>query len=604
MVRNSRAEEHFSNRFEGRTYFLLMIVICAFLFLVFNLWKVQVLKGSWFQELSKNNRIRKIVIPSPRGTIYDRKGIILADNRPSFDIEIIIEDIPKDKKIEISKNLASILDISQKKILKKIQLSRRVPYVPEKIARDVSIDKITKIQEVREKFPGISTVPVPIRNYRFGNHASHLIGYIGKLTSSEYKSRKDKGYHIQDYIGKLGIERVMETQLKGIHGGMQVQVDNRGYTDEYLGVKDPIPGNSVYLTIDHHLQIKAESLLEDKTGAIVVMDTRNGDVLALASSSSFDPNLFVKPTPPEIIRELFQSKNKYLINKATREQYPPGSTFKILVAIAALELGGLTVVDKYYCNGAFDLGKFTFHCWFRGGHGHLTIIEAIRYSCNVFFYNLGHKVLGVRDIHHWCDEFGFGKKTGIDLDREIAGVNPSNAWKRKTFGEPWYPGDTINLCIGQGYILVTPLQLACYVTAIANGGKLFKPKIIDKIISNTGKVIKSYTSEIKSEIKISSNTLKIVQQGMKEVVQHKYGTGIKARVKGHEASGKTGTIQMGTADNRIHHAWFMGYTPSDKPEISVVILIENAESGGTDAAPVAKEIFKYYYKNLGERGSI
>ena len=262
------------------------------------------------------------------------------------------------------------------------------------------------------------------------------------------------------------------------------------------------------------------------------------------------------------------------------------------------------MADKYYCSGGFDLGKFTFHCWFRGGHGHLTILEAIRYSCNVFFYNLGHKVLGVRDIHHWCDEFGFGKKTGIDLDREITGVNPSNAWKRKTIGEPWYPGDTINLCIGQGYILVTPLQLACYVTAIANGGKLFRPKIIDKIVSNTGKVIKSYTSEIRSEIKISSNTLKIVQQGMKEVVQHKYGTGIKARVKGHDSSGKTGTIQMGTADNRIHHAWFMGYTPSDKPEISVVILIENADSGGTDAAPIAKDIFKYYYDNLAEKGSI
>ena len=346
-----------------------------------------------------------------------------------------------------------------------------------------------------------------------------------------------------------------------------------------------------------------ETLIPERSGSIIVMNVKNGNILALSSFPNFDPNLFVKPTPAEIISELFQSKRKYLINKAIREIYPPGSTYKMLIGIAALESGGLTVADKYFCNGSFGFGKFTFHCWFRAGHGNLSIIEAIRYSCNVFFYNVGSKILGIHQIHEWNDNFGFGQYTGIDLDREAKGLNPGKKWKKEKLNLPWYPGDTVNISIGQGYMLVTPIQLSCYIAAIANEGILFKPNIIDKIVSNNGSVIKSYKPVIRKKIDISPETIKIIKQGMKEVVQHKYGTGKKARVKNVPVSGKTGTIQMGTPSNRIHHAWFSGFAPSDNPEIAFIVLLENATSGGTDAAPIASKIVDYYFNRIKYNGS-
>ena len=616
MVRTYRAEKHFIGQFEGRIKFLVLAIICAFLFLILILYKIQIIQGDWFQELARNNRVRKLVIPAPRGNIYDRKGVILADNRPSFNVEVIIEDVPKNKKDEIADNLSSILEIPKERILKKINLSRRVPYVPEIIVRDIDIETVSKIQEHREQFPGINIHPIPLREYKFKAHASHVIGYIGKISSSEYQKKRDSGYDINDYIGKMGIEKITEDYLKGTHGGMQVQVDNRGYLDKVLGVKEPVPGNHVYLTIDHHLQEYVERLLPESlaaisessndtpesSGAIIVMNVKNGNILAMASLPNFDPNLFVKPTSPKIITELFQSERKYLINKSIREVYPPGSTYKMLIGIAALESGGLTVADKYFCNGNFEFGKFTFHCWYRAGHGKLSIIEALRYSCNVFFYNVGSKILGIQQIHHWNDDFGFGQKTGIDLDGEEKGVNPGVKWKKKKFNLPWYPGDTVNISIGQGYMLVTPVQLACYVSAIANEGTLFKPNLIDKIVSNNGTVIKSYKPVIRKKIDISPQTIKIIKQGMKEVVQHQYGTGQKARVKNVLVSGKTGTIQMGTPSNRIHHAWFTGFAPSDDPEIAFVILVEHGTSGGTYAAPIASKIVDYYFNKLKYNG--
>ncbi|MDX9702697.1 MAG: penicillin-binding protein 2 [Candidatus Auribacterota bacterium] len=597
MVRIRRAEEHFIGQFEGRIKFLVLGIFFCFAFLWFSCWRIQILHGEWFVELARNNRVRKIIIPAPRGNIYDRKGVILADNRPSFDVEVVIEDIPNEKKNSIVHKLASILDISEETILRKIQISRHVPYVPEKIVRDINMQQLNMIMENREYFPGISIQPTPVRDYRFGPHASHVLGYIGKLSSEEYKRLKSESYFMQDYIGKMGIEKELERYLKGEHGGMQVQVDNRGYTDDILGVKEPVPGSNVYLTIDHHLQMYIESLMMDHTGAVVVMDVRNGDVLAMASFPEYDPNLFVKPTSTEIIRELFQSKHKYLINKAIREVYPPGSTFKMLVALSAMESSGLTIADKYYCNGSFVMGKFTWKCWHKAGHGWVNVIEAIRYSCNVFFYNLGHKMIGVHQIHNWADQFGFGKKTGILLDAESAGVNPDKTWKKYTLNLPWYPGDTINLSIGQGFMLVTPLQLVSFMVAIANGGELLQPRLVERVVSNTGEVLQSFPRVVLNKIKMSENTYKVIAEGMKEVVQHDYGTGKKAAVKDIPVSGKTGTIQMGTPQNRIHHAWFCGFAPSDNPEIAFIILVEQGTSGGTYAAPIAGKIVDFYFKN-------
>lgn len=598
MARSKRIEPYFLDKFEGRTKFLIVAIICAFGFLIFNFWQVQVMQGKWFLELSLNNRVRKLLITAPRGTIYDSKGVILADTRPSFDVEVIIEDIPKQHKDEIAATLGAILNMPKETVLSKIQISHLVPYVPEKIKTDIDIAQVTKIEELTDKFPGITIRPVPVRAYRFGSHVSHVLGYIGKLSPDEYKILKEDGYSLNDVIGKMGIEKTMESYLKGTHGGMQVQVDHRGYTDKILGIKEPVPGNNVYLTIDHHLQEKVESIMKDKTGAVIVIDPRNGNALTMASFPQFDPNIFVKPTNSNTIHDLFTDEKKYLVNKAIRGRYPAGSTFKMLVATAGLETGGLNLATRYSCNGKFFFGILKFRCWFPSGHGAVNVVEALRYSCNVFFYNLGHRLLGVNDIHMWADRFGFGEKTGIELDYEDTGINPSNEWKKMTHGEPWYPGDTINLSIGQGYILITPLQLACYGCALATGGILMKPRIVDKIVSCDGKIIKSFPTVTRSKIKMSPETIKIIQQGMTEVVQHRYGTGIKARVPGITVAGKTGTIQMGYKNGKqITHGWFLGVAPMESPEIVVVVLVEHALSGGSVAAPLASEIMKFYFKN-------
>ncbi|RJP57496.1 MAG: penicillin-binding protein 2 [Candidatus Auribacter fodinae] len=597
MVRNKRVEEYFSGQFEGRIKFIVFLIICVFGFLLYNFWRVQLLNGEWYSELARNNRVRKVVIPAPRGSVYDAKGIILADNRPSYDVEVVVEDIPSDKKEDIANRLSKILDMPETAILQTIKLSRRVPYVQEKVKRDVTMEQVTQIEEIRDYLPGITIRPVPVRDYRFGNHAAHILGYIGKLTAREYELLKGDGYYIQDSIGKMGIERTMEEFLKGEHGGMQVQVDSKGYTDEILGIREPNPGNNVYLTIDHYLQNHIEGLMKDNDGAAVVINPKNGDVLAMASFPDFDPNIFIRQTSKEDLKHIFSGEKNVLMNKAIRGGYPPGSTFKMLIAIAALEDGGLTVGDKYFCNGSFDFGQFIFHCWFRGGHGSVNISEALRYSCNVFFYNLGHKILGVHDIHEWSHNFGFGEKTGLLLDGEIAGINPSNEWKKQRFGEPWYPGDTINLCIGQGYMLVTPLQLAMYVAALANGGTLYRPRLVDKIVSNSGRILKTFPIEKHRQIDMSEDTWRIIYHAMEEVVQHRYGTGMKARVEGIPVAGKTGTIQLGTPENRRHHAWFVGFAPSDDPQIAVVVLMEDARSGGTDAAPIASKIIEFYLSN-------
>jgi len=599
MARYRQADEYFTNLFEGRIKVLIIIILFSYGILIFKFWKVQIAEGDVYKGFALNNRIRSVIIQPPRGKIFDSEGNILADNRPSFDVEVMIEDVPNDKKEEISQGLSEILNIPQKSILKTINLSRRVPYVPEKIARDIDICQLTEIQETREKFPGINVQAIPVRDYKKGKFASHILGYIGKISPSEYTQLKEKGYYIQDYIGRMGIENVMEGYLKGEHGGMQIQVDSRGYTDKILGSKDPVPGSDIYLTIDSALQEKVESVMQDKSGAIIVMDPRNGNVLALSSTPSFDPNIFVKPTQSAQINKIFSSKKKYLINRAIREQYPPGSTFKVLVAITALEKGTLSTRDYYFCNGKFYLGSLVFKCWYKYGHGNVNIIDAIRYSCNVFFYNVGHR-LKVKDIHKWADQFGFGKKTGIDLDKEIEGVNPSNEWKKRNIGESWYPGDTINLSIGQGYMLITPIQLACYLCAIANGGLLYKPRLIDKIVSTSGEIIATNPVKVNNKINMSDKNYKIIRQGMAEVVESRYGTGSKARVKGFTASGKTGTIQMGFKENQINHAWFMGFAPNEAPEIAIVIFIENAVSGGTDAAPIAGEILDFYLYKRGK----
>jgi len=598
MTKYRQADEYFANLFEGRIKILIIIILVFYGTLIFRFWKVQVVEGDIYKEFALNNRIRSVIIQPPRGKIFDSEGAVLADNRPGFDVEVIIEDVPVDKKEQISEGLSEILNISQSTILKTIRLSRRVPYVPEKIARDINICQLTELQETREKFPGINVQAIPVRDYKRGKFASHILGYIGKLSPSEYAQLKEQGYNIQDYIGRMGIEAVMEPYLKGVHGGMQIQVDSRGYTDKVLGVKDPVPGADVYLTIDSALQEKVESLMQDRSGAIIVMDPRNGNVLAMSSTPSFDPNIFVKPTPIILLNKIFSSSKKYLINRAIREQYPPGSTFKLLIGISALEKGTLSNRDYYFCNGKFYLGSLVFKCWYKYGHGNVNIIDAIRYSCNVFFYNVGHR-LKVKDIHKWADQFGFGKQTGIDLDREIPGVNPSNEWKKMNIGESWYPGDTINLSIGQGYMLITPLQLACYLCAIANGGYLYKPRLIDKIVSNNGEVIEKKPVKLNNKINLSEKTYKLIRQGMAEVVESRYGTGSKARIKGFTASGKTGTIQMGFKENQVNHAWFMGFAPNEAPEIAVVIFIENAVSGGTDAAPIAGEIFDFYLYKRG-----
>lgn len=569
---------------KGRIYVIYILILSLSVILTIKLYQIQIIEGPRYRELAEGNRIRILPVSAPRGEILDRKGRVLARNRPSFAIYVIPFEGNREESLRILSKLVEIPYTDIKKKLDKAPNSLQ----PVNIVPDASIEVVSKVKELEGKLPGILVVTDVIRDYPNKNTASHILGYIGEVSNEEMKLFQPSGIRMGDIVGKSGIEREYQVALMGVKGGEQVEVDAMGRPIKVLGTVPPIPGSTLITTIDLDLQKVVEESLKRRRlpGAVVVMNPKNGDILAMASNPDYDPNSFARGISTKEWVELL-TPEKPLLNRAISAVYPPGSTFKIAVALAALAEGIVSEDSVFYCPGSMVIGNRKFVCWTT--HGRINFLNAIAKSCDVTFYTLGLK-LGAEKIAKYARLLGLGDVTGIDIPGEVRGLIPEPSWKK----EPWYIGDTANMSIGQGYVQVTPIQMALLVSTIANGGKVYKPRIVSKIISQDGTETSLPVVQVRDLSKFKKE-IDIIKRGMEMVVD--VGTGILARVEGISVAGKTGTAEnFPTKYNPLgkDHAWFISYAPKDNPQIALSVVVEQGGHGGSTAAPIAAEIISYY----------
>ncbi len=578
-------------------------VLVLFALALVRLWHLEVTEGDQYRSLSENNRIRLKRVRATRGTILDRHGQILVDNRPSFDVALVPEDTH-----DVPRTLATLtrlLGAEAGDLSAVVQAAaNRPPFEEVTLKRDIDWESIVALETHQLELPGVSVQVGPRRTYPFSETAAHLLGYVGEVSQQELASRQ--GYRMGDLIGKAGAERYWENYLRGVDGGQQVEVDAVGRKLRVLNEVEETPGNTLVLTVDRELQLAAERAMGDREGAIVALDPRNGDVLAMVSRPAFDPNVFARGIRSAEWRALLQDRKRPLNSKAVQGTYPPGSAFKVVMAAAALEEGVINPFTQIFCGGGLFFGNRTFRCWRTSGHGNLNVHEALVRSCDVFFYQVGQR-LGVDAIADYSHRFGLGAATGISLEHESTGIIPSSAWKRQRFGEPWYAGETLSVAIGQGYVTTTPLQMANVMAAIANGGTVYRPQFVKRVETPDGTTVLEQEPIVTNDLGFKKTTLLQIRQALSDVVNSNRGTGSKARVRGIEVGGKTGTSQVGKlgaerskqghmARERKDHAWFIAFAPVSNPEIAVAVLAEHAgEHGGTAAAPIAQRVIAQYF---------
>ena len=563
-----------------RTRIFSLILIICMVFLCVGLFFAQVVSHEKYRTMSEENRLRVVPLMAPRGSMYDRNGKPMAKDVLSFNAAVIYSQI-KDKKA-LAGLLSSLLDIDEEDVMKKIKSGRSRPHALTIISEDIGIEKATHLEELETDYPGLLLDVSTKRRYAHGNVASNVIGYLGLINRAEFEKLKQYGYRINDLVGRDGIEKYYDQYLRGTHGGKQIEVDSIGRQMSTLGYKEPKPGKDVYLAIDLELQKYCDSLLEGKRGAIVAMDPASGAIFAMASAPGYNPEIFISRKKSGAVSAVLRDEDYPLLNRAISGAYPPGSVFKVVVATGALETGKARLQTDFSCEGAFSLGRHTFRCWRKDGHGRQILTDAIKNSCNVYFYRLG-LVLGVDSMSEFAGKFGFGARSGIDLPGEAKGILPTRKWKKKHLNEKWFKGETVNYAIGQGYLLCTPLQIARMMSVFANGGFLVKPYIVSKV----GDVDTASMSKI--ELDISPQSIKTVRSGMRDVVNDPRGTGMKAKLSEVVVAGKTGTAQTARKKN---HGWFAGFAPFEDPKLTVVVFDEYGGKGGYYAAGTAGKVFK------------
>lgn len=598
------------NIFRGsKKYSVLIFVILFFsLCLILRMTYLQIIKGNYFYSLSEKNRIRSKRIPPLRGNIYDTNMNILATNRPGFSLYLNRNDIKNNgyKVSDIVNILSKLINIKKSNVENILKKFRNYPkFIPVKIKSNIDYKTLSKIKSFSYFLVGVNVNFDPIRYYPYKNFFSHVVGYVLEADKNDIK--RYKNLMPGDYVGKTGIEKEYNKILIGKSGKKLVEIDARGKELKVLSVEQPQNGYSLVLSLRKDLQEYAYNLLKGKSGAIIAVNPNNGKVLCMASSPSFDPNMFAKGISQKEWLSLIKNPKHPLSNKGISGLYPPGSTFKVVTALAALLNHVIKVDDIVKCYGSYRVGNTVYRCWKKYGHGDVNIIRAIKESCDVFFYDVGMRV-GIDNIHKVASMFGLGYRTGIDLPGEQSGLIPSKEWKLRTYKMPWYPGETPPVAIGQGYTLVTPLQILMLYSTIANGGTLYQPEIVDKIIDDNGKIIESIKPLVIRKLNIPKKILNVIKLGLKKVVNEPHGTAYSKRIKGFEYSGKTGTAQVRKLGaKRIKdiekipyserdHAWFVAYAPSDKPQFAVVVLIEHGGHGGSAAAPLARDMIKFYFK--------
>jgi penicillin-binding protein 2 len=586
-----------AKRFETRFDVLIIIAVIVFTALISRLGFLQVVQGKFYQKLADGNRIRLIPIMAPRGTFYDRHGVPMVSNRPGFSVALVPLDEPIDN--TVVDKLAGILGMDPIEIQEKIK-KKNGSFEPIIIKNDLGPEMVTKIVERHGELPGVVIHVQAIRNYLNKELAAHAFGYVGEISKDQLAKRKDKGYKAGDIIGKDGLEWVYDSNIRGTDGGEQVEVDVQGRPVQVLGKKESVPGDNLILTLDSRIQKAAEQALDEQlkfirektpqknayAAAVVAVNPKTGEILAMASRPNFDPNWFAGGGIAERYWKMI-AENKYnpLNDRVIAGQYAPGSLYKIVTGAAALELGKVTPYEEIFCGGHHRI--YDAWCWEKTGHGKENFVGALADSCDIYFYELGLR-LGIDNMEDYSRQWGLGKPTGINLPGEAEGLVPSRAWKLKNYNEKWYEIENIHVAIGQGFHLYTPLQMANVISAVANGGKLYKPQLVSQIVAPDGTVKQQFGVEEIGQVSMNTMTLNLLREGLRKVATDGTAGGV---FDGFPVSvaGKTGTAENPPYDD---FALFAGYAPFDDPTIAVVVVVEQGGHGGSAAAPIARKVME------------
>ncbi len=578
----------------------------AFLLLLIHLMSMQVFRHERYQKLADHNRIRLVEMTATRGIVRDRNGVILADSVPSYHLGAVLEDMPREREDEL-RALALHLGRPAEEAVERFRADpRKVPFRAIPVLLDLAPGEVARFEADKEQFPGISVQVAPRRFYPFGKTAAHLLGYAGEISPEQLASGRFPGARVGDAVGQGGIESWYDTRLRGKNGGRQVEVDAQGHEIGLLGVQEPVAGANLTLSIDIRVQQALEDALGPR-GAGVVLDARTGEVLALASHPAFDPNEFAVGISRARWRELADDPEHPLQNRALSGLFPPGSAFKAVTAIAGLMEGTLDPGANLACSGGYSFGDRVYRCWQAKGHGRVSLHRAIVESCDVYFYQQGERA-GIEGLYRWGSALGLGRKTGIDLPGEVAGLMPSPAWKRTARKEPWYPGETLSAAIGQGSVLVTPLQLALLYQELGNRGRRMVPRVVSRIEGPEGELRWRSEPVPLDAAPVSGTAWSLVDLALLGVTEEKGGTGWGARLKGVRVAGKTGTAQVAAlapdaprrqlADTALEardHAWFAAFAPFEAPELAGAVVVEHGGHGGTAAAPVVGKAFAAWW---------
>jgi len=584
----------------GRLLALRILFVLAFSVLAVSFWMIQVVQNARYEERAVRNHMRAIPLLAPRGVIFDREERVLVENQPSFTIAVIREQV-QDLERTV-KRIAELTGVEPSAMRVVIDRRRLEPeFRPLPLIEHATLRQAAAIAARQEELPGVVVQQVPSRKYPEGL-AAHLFGYVGEIQEGQLESAEYAHLDAGAIIGQDGLERVYNARLMGDDGNRYVTINSFGRELDELRQQSPIDGERLQLTLDLDLQRALEEAFHGLgfNGAAVFLEPRTGEVLAMASLPAYDPNQFVSGFDLETWTALNADPDNPLMNRLIRGTYHPGSTFKIVMALAALEEGVITPETEYYCPGHFTFGGRTYACHRAGGHGSVDLREALEQSCNVYFYNVGSR-LSIDTIHQYAERLGLTGRTGIDLPGEVQSLVPSTAWKQETFQEPWYPGETISVAIGQGAVSVTPMALATMMATVANGGTLVTPHLARAFDAGDGRGWEPVpTPEPRSRLFIQPEHLRAVREGLWQVVNAN-GTGGRARIEGHDVAGKTGTAQVVALRNQgvegvetRDHGWFVFFAPHDDPQIAGVVFGEHAEHGSW-VAPIAKHVLETYF---------
>jgi penicillin-binding protein 2 len=561
--------------------YLVIAIVIVFSLLYLRLMHLQIADYDKYHLHAVENASKTVREPAPRGVIYDRNGKVLVENRPVFSVEVLPYVLNRKSKEERERILKVLSGLLGEEINYKVSASEPL------IVKDkVSLETAILIEERKRELDGVMVASRPVRLSRHGSVASHLLGYVGEIEAKELDLLRKEGYRLGDFIGKDGVEKIYDKLIRGKDGGKKVEVDVLGTPLRVLETLNPIPGADMKLTIDLDLQMVAEKALGAREGAVVILDARSGEILAMVSYPNYDLNIFNFPLTDEKWKAVKRLKYPF-VNRALAV-YPPGSIFKVITLAAALEEGKASPDEIINCNGSYELKNRLAKCWLKTGHGPITVKEGLVWSCDPVFYELGRR-LGPELIAKYARGFGLGEYSEIDLPQERRGNVPNEKWKRKYFKQPWYVGDSINYGIGQGFVQVTPLQMALVYAAIASGN-VYRPYVVSEIKEKNGKVLYKGEKKIEKKVPISAKNLQIIREALRDVVDR--ATGVAVRRSNVPAAGKTGTAE----NPGLAHAWFIGYAPIENPEIVISAFVAHGQHGDQVTAYIVRDILKWYKK--------